>query len=154
MKKIAISIITASFLIISCNNASTEKATEKTETVTHEEDHHHGESEEIELNNGEKWKVNEDMMIHVRAIEKEVAAFSTLNNKDYKAEAGKIQKHLDLLTANCTMTGQAHDELHKWLVPFLDMVSDLTEGQYTEEEAAKKFAIIESSFITFNQYFQ
>lgn len=154
MKKIAISIITASFLITSCNNASTEKATEKTETVVNEEEHNHDEAEEIVLNNGEKWKVDEKMMLHIRTIEKEVASFSALNNKDYKAEAGKIQKHLDLLTANCTMTGQAHDELHKWLVPFLDMVSDLTEGTYTEEEAAKKFTAIEASFKTFNQYFQ
>ena len=51
------------------------------------------------------------------------------------------------------MTGQAHDELHKWLLPYIDLVAELSDAK-AETEAAKQFENIQNSFITFNQYFK
>ncbi len=59
----------------------------------------------------------------------------------------------DLLTSNCTMKGKAHDELHKWLLPYIDMVKELSEAK-DETEASKLFENIQISFTTFNKYFQ
>jgi hypothetical protein len=69
------------------------------------------------------------------------------------ALAVKLQANLDLLTSNCTMEGKAHDELHKWLLPYIDLVNDLS-GSKDEAEASKQFSQLENSFLTFNQFFQ
>ena len=153
MKKIIILILVISLFLFSCGNTSKEKPKEQTETVTHKEHQHDEESEIIELNNGEKWKVDANMLTHIRNMENDVVSFAKVEQKDYKSLGEKLQSNIDLLTSNCTMKGKAHDELHKWLLPYIDMVKELSEAK-DETEAEKQFHNIQISFTTFNQYFQ
>lgn len=153
MKKIIILILVISLFLFSCGNTSKEKPKEQTETVTHKEHQHDEESEIIELNNGEKWKVDANMLTHIRNMENDVVSYAKVEQKDYKSLGEKLQSNIDLLTSNCTMKGKAHDELHKWLLPYIDMVKELSEAK-DETEAEKQFHNIQTSFTTFNQYFQ
>lgn len=153
MKKITILIPVISLFLFSCGNTSNEKSNEQTETAIHEEHHHDDESEAIELNNGEKWKVDANMITHIRNMENDVISFANVEQKDYKSLSEKLQSNVDLLTSNCTMKGKAHDELHKWLLPYIDLVKELSEAK-DETEAEKQFQSIQTSFTTFNQYFQ
>jgi PBP1b-binding outer membrane lipoprotein LpoB len=152
MKKITLSIALISLFLFSCSNTSNEKSKQQTETVTHEEHQHNVEVQTIELNNGEKWKVDANMIPHIRNMENDVISFAKVKQKDYKNLAKKLQSNIDLLTSNCTMKGKAHDELHKWLLPYIDLVKELSEAK-DETEEEKQFQKIENSFITFNQYF-
>lgn len=153
MKKITILIPVIGLFLFSCGNTSNEKSKEQTETVTHEKHHHDDESEAIELNKGEKWKVDANMITHIRNMENDVISFGKVEQKDYKSLSKKLQSNIDLLTSNCTMKGKAHDELHKWLLPYIDLVKELSEAK-DETEAEKQFQSIQTSFTTFNQYFQ
>ena len=153
MKKITISLTVISLFLFSCSNTSNEKSKQQTETVTHEEHQHNNEMQTIELNNGEKWKVDANMITHIRNMENDIISFSTVEQKDYKSLAEKLQSNIDLLTSNCTMKGKAHDELHKWLLPYIDLVKELSEAK-DETEASKQFQNIQTSFTAFNQYFQ
>ena len=153
MKKITILIPVISLFLFSCGNTSNEKSKEQTETVTHEEHQHNAEIQTIELNNGEKWKVAANMITHIRNMENDVISFAKVDQKDYKSLSEKLQSNIDLLTSNCTMKGKAHDELHKWLLPYIDLVKELSEAK-DETEAEKQFQSIQTSFTTFNQYFQ
>ena len=153
MKKITILIPVISLFLFSCGNTSNEKSKEQTETVTHEEHQHNAEIQTIELNNGEKWKVDANMITHIRNMENDVISFAKVEQKDYKSLSEKLQSNIDLLTSNCTMKGKAHDELHKWLLPYIDLVKELSEAK-DETEAAKQFQNIQTSFTAFNQYFQ
>ena len=153
MKKIIILIPVISLFLFSCGNTSKEKPKEQTETVTHKEHHHNAEIQTIELNNGEKWKVDANMLTHIRNMENDVISFAKVEQKDYKSLSEKLQSNIDLLTSNCTMKGKAHDELHKWLLPYIDLVKELSEAK-NETEATKQFENIQISFTTFNQYFQ
>ena len=153
MKTLIISISAISLFLFGCGNTSNEKSKEQTETVIHEEHQHDEESEVIELNNGEKWKVDAIMITHIRNMENDIISFSTVEQKDFKSLSEKLQSNIDLLTSNCTMKGKAHDELHKWLLPYIDMVKELSEAK-DESVASKQFRNIQTSFITFNQYFQ
>jgi len=112
--------------------------------------HNHSHTEKISLNKGEKWKVDENMMLHIRNIEQSIQAFTTNEDKQYVELGTELQSHLDLLTSNCTMKGQAHDELHKWLVPFMGLVEDLSD---TKQNGDVVFQDIEASMKTFNKYF-
>lgn len=152
-KQIIISITAISLFLFSCGNMADEKSNEQTETAIHEEHQHDEESEAIELNNGEKWKVDANMITHIRNMENDVISFNKADQKDYKSLAEKLQSNIDLLTSDCTMKGKAHDELHKWLLPYIDLVNELSETE-DQAEAAKQFENIQTSFTTFNQYFQ
>ena len=153
MKKITILIPVISLFLFSCGNTSNEKSKEQTETVTHEEHQHNAEIQTIELNNGEKWKVDANMITHIRNMENDINSFANVKQKDFKSIAEKLQSNIDLLTSNCTMKGKAHDELHKWLLPYIDLAKELSEAK-DETEASKRFENIQTSFTTFNQYFQ
>jgi len=157
MKKLII-LSSVFFGFAACGNPSVESKKEINKDTAKgselkEEKHHHDESTAIELNNGEKWTVDKDMMVHIRNMEKDVVAFGKNTGKDYATLAKKLLANIDLLTSNCTMTGKAHDELHKWLLPYIDLVGEL-EAAKNEEEAAKFFGELEHSFHTFNEYFK
>ena len=139
-------IVTAIVLFLfSCNTKSKE---EKTTEIKMEE-HQHSDSEAIQLNEGKKWKVDDNMMLHIRNMEKDVMNFNSENNKNYPLLANKLKSNIDLLTSNCTMKGEAHDELHKWLVPYIELVD-----KFSKEKSKNQFIEIQHSFKTFNQYFQ
>jgi len=153
MKKLIILIPLISLFLFSCSNAANEKSNEKTQFVIQQENHHNDESEAIELNNGEKWKVDANMITHIHNMENDIISFTEIKQKNYKSLSEKLQSNIDLLTSNCTMKGKAHDELHKWLLPYIDLVKELSEAK-DPTEAEKQFQNIQTSFNTFNQYFQ
>ena len=106
----------------------------------------------IELINGEKWQVAEHMLAHIRNMEKDVSGYDKTQQNGFENLASKLESNTELLTSNCTMTGQAHDELHKWLLPFIDLVGEFSEVE-NPEAATALFEKIKSSFTEFNQYF-
>lgn len=120
------------------------------ETVAHEEDHHNHESEAILLNNGEKWKVVENMSGYIRNMEKAINEFE---GDDYPALAKIIDENIRELTSNCTMEGQAHDELHKWLLPFIELSEEFDVATELEERE-KIYREFKASFKVYNTYFE
>ena len=149
MKKLIILSI-GFFSLYSCGDTNPEIGKkEKTEEAGHD----HGENTAIELDNGNKWKVVDEMMLHIQNMERDVTEFKGSELADYKNLSSQLTNNLDLLTSNCTMTGKAHDELHKWLLPYIDLVDELSKAS-TKEEASSDFEEIKSSFETFNKYFQ
>lgn len=153
--KISILTITAilsSFFFYSCTNTSTESVDENIETteIVIEKEHHEGEHEAIVLNNGEKWKVVESMVVYIRNMEKAVNEFE---GDDYAALVKTIDENIESLTSNCTMEGQAHDELHKWLVPFIDLSEQFDEAE-TSENRREIYQEFKNAFVEFNTYFE
>ncbi len=146
MLKIKIVLLAAvGLFLFSCNPKPKEEKSIEIKT----EEHQHSESEAIQLNKGEKWKVDDIMILHIRNMEKDVVNFEKKDDKNYLLLADKLKVNLDLLTSNCTMKGEAHDELHKWLVPYIELVDT-----FSKEKSANHFTEIQHSFKTFNQYFQ
>lgn len=136
MNKI-VTFLIMGLLLISCkNNGSSNEQNEK-----------------LQLNNGEKWKVDEKMLVYIRNMESDILDFSNTDQKDFNILSEKLQSNIDLLTSNCTMKGDAHDALHKWLLPYIEIVNTLSETK-NATEASTQFENIQTSFSTFNQYFQ
>jgi hypothetical protein len=153
MRFSAILIFSGALFLYSCGQQE-EKKKEVTSQVM--EEHHHNETNSIELNNGAKWKVVPEMMKHIRNMESDVYRFNEsqhLELNDFTLLSKNLQKNIDLLTSNCTMEGKAHDELHKWLLPYIDMVDKLNKSK-TKEEALLTAEEITSSFKTLNIYFE
>lgn len=119
------------------------------------EDHSHSSSSEsrIELNDNERWEVNEEMMVHIENIKLIIHQFDSASNRDYDELGKDLEKGINAITSSCTMTGRAHDELHKWLLPFIDHVNQLTEATDIEEKK-RKFPQIRESMNEFDKYFK
>ncbi len=145
MLKLKIVLFAFGLVLFSCNTKSKEEKTTEMNTVEHQ----HSENEAIQLNDGEKWKVDDNMMRHIRNMEKDVIKFDKENGANYSLLAQKLKANIELLTSNCTMKGKAHDELHKWLVPFIELVD-----AFSKDKSANQYTEMKHSFLTFNQYFQ
>lgn len=161
-KQILITIVACISMAYGCSdpitkeNNETVKAQQEPISASTESEHHHTEGAVIELNNGHKWKVEVEMMKYVANMQSDVKLFSEANNKNlnnYITLGAGLQKNIDLLTSNCTMEGKAHDELHKWLLPYIDMVDKLNKSK-NDSDAQAIFKEIENSFVLFNQYFE
>lgn len=107
-----IAVISLTLMSIGCTNQT--ESNESSESVKNTYD--------IELVNKEKWEVNKEMMVHIKNMESDIQATSNQSSPNYVELGSKLNTHIGLLTSNCTMTGKAHDELHKWLLPFIDSV--------------------------------
>ena len=138
-------------LLWSCNN-STEKSTTHQETENHTEHQHDESSEAIELNNGEKWLVNEEMKPFVVKGEELVNSYIQNNQTDYKALAQQVKEQNSQLIKSCTMDGKSHDELHKWLHPHLDIVKTL-ENETDAIKANEIVSQLQHSYQEYHQYF-
>ena len=141
-----------SFLIFACQPAVNKASTSQLDSVSSKDEHHHEASEAILLNGTEKWKVDENMIVHIRNMEAEILAFDAANNSNVQALANKLAESLDLLTSNCTMKGQAHDELHKWLLPYIELVDEIKEkGNASNGDMYHQK--LKDAFEQFNLYF-
>jgi hypothetical protein len=161
-KQIIITVLACISIAYGCNdsikkeNNETEKAQEEPLSASTESEHLHTEGASIELNNGLKWKVEVEMLKYIRNMESDVKLFSEANYKnlnDHLTLGAGLQKNIDLLTSNCTMEGKAHDELHKWLLPYIDMVDKLNKSK-NDNDTQATFKEIENSFVVFNKYFE
>lgn len=143
-------ILVFSIFLISCGESPKENRISEMDA---KEAHHQGdESGGMELNNGQKWEVEANMRIYILTMESDLATFKGTTMADYKTLSERLKKNIDLLSTNCTMTGKAHDELHKWLLPYIDLAKGLSEAQ-DEAEAARQLENIQISLNTYNQYF-
>ena len=122
-------------------------------TTGFSQDGHNHDSDEIHLDNGSKWKVVDHMMAHIINMENDVKDFKGETLTDYNKLGEKLLANIVLLTSNCTMTGQAHDELHVWLLPYIDLVNEFAETK-TYQVAVDHYKEIQDSFVRLNKYFK
>lgn len=108
---------------------------------------------DIVLNQGQKWKVNPEMMVYIH--QSETTAKEALHGDaiDYVLVGNTLTEQVKLLTKSCTMKGQSHDELHKWLHPYMLLVDSLSSANSTDE-AHKLIIDINHSFEQFHIYFE
>jgi len=151
MIRVINSLIILTLLSVSCSSNSNE--TIKDELVHSDESVHEHSSEQLQLNKGEKWVVVPKMMGYIRDMENEIDAFSNTEIKDYEQLSNNLLISIDSLTSNCTMQGEAHDELHKWLVPYIESVNQLSEID-KDNDKVEKIDALQNSYLTFNKFFK
>lgn len=156
MKKTGIILFSAlSILFFSCGTGGhTEEV--HSESAIHEEHDTHGahttaEAEVIELDNGQKWKVNDEMKPYLNNGITLVNSYK--KQDDHAILAEQLKEQNDLLIKSCTMDGKSHDELHKWLHPHLELVKDLKNAK-SGEEADPIVVKLKDSYKVYEEHFQ
>ena len=147
--KLTIGIIAALLLIITTNCTSTESKNEQVieQVVEHVENSH-----DLKLDGKNKWLVDPEMMVAIRKMETQINSFDGSSMDEFKSHAEIISELIGDLTSNCTMKGEAHDELHKWLLPFIDLNDELLEST-SDKNAASIVEKQRNEIEVFNAYF-
>lgn len=151
--KLIVGGICWSLFLLSCGDNFQEKSKGQDQSNQHEIQPTRLESQNIQLDHGEKWRVNAEMNPSIMRLQQKINDFSRSNAKDYKDLSIELQKDIDELISACTMKGQSHEELHKWLLPFIREVKNLSEFA-DAQEAEKHFEQLQTSITIYNQYFQ
>lgn len=139
-----------SLFLFSCGTSNNDASHNESEAEVHDGHLHDAKTATIELNNGEKWKVNAEMVPFVQDGEKLLTDF---DDKDYVRMAAQLKEKNNDLIKSCTMDGKSHDELHKWLHPHLELVEKLGSAE-NEHEADEVLDKLKASFQTYHTYFQ
>jgi hypothetical protein len=153
MKLLPISLLAISFTIFSCSGTTKKEAEKQTESVSQEGHHEKGEKKTIKLNDGKKWLVNDEMKPYIQEAQNILKEYEESNSQDYRELSAKLKEANSGLINSCTMDGESHDQLHKWLHPHMQLVDKLEKAQ-NPEEANKIISKLKRSFETYEQYFQ
>ena len=113
MQKIFISILMLGFTLMACNSHETKP---------------------IKLDNGEKWTANAETTEGIKNMQV-LMSKSAISADELEDQ---MKNEFNLIFKNCTMKGEAHNQLHNYLLPLksrLDKLSENSEAQKTEVQA-------------------
>ncbi len=145
-------IASALFMFIACNNAPAETKTadpaETTEAAVADESHE-GHTTAVQLNNGEKWDANVETTEGIQKMQTIVTG--GLTSSAAPAEVlPALETEFKTIFDKCTMTGEAHDQLHNYLVPVKNHLDELK----TATAAAPVLTSLQEYLGTYSNYFK
>lgn len=145
------------FTVTGCGTGTDEHAADNALTpapVSERQDSVRG--PELELDHGERWVVDPPMLVPVRRMQQRIAQAAhqgALLTPEHAALADSLFADLDDLVAGCTMEGKAHEELHVWLIPHMQLVQDLEKAADTTQARAILQRLADSA-TEFDRYFR
>lgn len=133
--KINYALLIAGFgvLLSSCGETSEGSESvnsEQTETVNNPPENEFG----LTLNEGEKWEANAETTDGVRNMKNIVEAYISGEKTPLTQCGDDLQAELDGIFDNCSMKGEAHDQLHSFLMPLIDMKNEIKGAEPTQDQ--------------------
>lgn len=101
----------------------------------------------LELNNGQKWKLDAATRENMNKLKAYISQSTHVNGEPSGVE---LQRQADNLIKECRMTGPSHDALHAWLAPFLQHVQAIKNNQGVEVASHA----LHEDVKTFDAYFE
>lgn len=163
MKKVnLIAMALAAGIFTACGGG--QNADDHTETHEHTETHDHGDhadhahadesheasSTEVLLDNGEPWEANPETTEGIGNMKTIVTDFTRSGDEDYQALHTKLDREFKNIFALCTMTGEAHNQLHNYLHPMRAWIDDIVEN---EEERGRSIELLYQRLEEYDEYF-
>jgi len=132
-------LFSATLVIIACSHNANDESQHELNTT-------------VKLENGKKWKANPETIKHVNAMANIIASNPNAVDKNYSSIAKQLLIELKLVFDECTMTGEAHEQLHNFLIPLHKNISKLIQNK--SEHPAETLAEIETHLSSFGDYFE
>ncbi len=162
IKVITIALLLGGFTF-SCSETKTEtkQTVESHEGHDNHEGHEHSEHEAhvveevkgLVLNNGEKWEANAETHEGMGKIRLIIKAFEPTTVAEFQAMGSDCDKQTSYIINNCSMTGEAHNQLHFVLHPILDDIDGLSKAE-TVEDGAKAYASLTKNISDYFKFFK
>ena len=96
-----------------------------------------GEIPAVQLDNGKRWKANPETTQGIAAM----SAILDEHAKNPMAKTvlkEKLEGEFQMIFQKCTMTGEAHNQLHNYLIPLHKMLSAMDESSGEKELVAMR----------------
>ena len=137
-------LIIAAALIAACNSPTEkQKISESGEAIT----------QHVSLNNGEKWKANPETDSGIAKMKELVNRF--IGNEDINAyhdlRAG-LEKEFNTIIEKCSMKGEAHEQLHNYLLPMRPVFDSLSSNKM--ETCKTGFTEMKNHLAKYSDYFE
>ncbi|MFN0274794.1 MAG: hypothetical protein ACKVPJ_03535 [Chitinophagales bacterium] len=141
MKKlIVIPLFTLLIMLAGCGESDKKnKQPVNAETDTLQQKHEsENEGEEAEkagkvvLNNGAKWQANSATTEGIQNMLSMVNEYINKGDTDSQQLSENLEKEFNTILQKCTMTGEAHDQLHNFLLPLREKIEQLKEKKNVE----------------------
>ncbi len=155
MKKTAIKILilTTVILLYSCGNQTKEnQKPSKTEKIEKTEEHNDT-GTGLNLDNGKLWTANQETTTGVNNM---IELMNSFTDKDNVDSYGKLTENLKLeitiIFEKCTMKGEAHNQLHNFLVPIKDLFEGLSSNDLNR--CKESYSKLNNHLAVYKNYFE
>lgn len=110
-------------LLLSCNSSVS-----KNDALSYNDDD--GKAIKVSLENETLWKANDYTSIGMNNMIKlmQDLAINKANIKDFELLTENLKKEFTLIFQKCTMKGEAHNQLHNFLIPINNEFENLGSG--------------------------
>ena len=116
------------------------------------ESHSHAPSE-LTLNDGKKWQADQHTREGMLGI-RQAMTTKPVNSPDEMRDLGRdLQQRLKELVSGCTMTGEAHNQLHMFLEEFMPAADSLA-SQQDEDKARETLAEMHHLLERYYEHFE
>ena len=110
-------------------------------------------SSAVVLNNGQKWTANAET---TEGIKNMISLLETLPIdaplEEYHSAHAKLEAEFQMIFRKCTMKGEAHDQLHNYLLPLKERIDKLDSSSLSDcKLAADELKIYLKAY---DKYFQ
>lgn len=104
---------------------------------------------ELSLNNGEKWQANPETNEGIANMQEAVESYQQAGTPDPDSLQMQLFSEFRTLVEKCTMKGEAHDQLHYYIIPLKKKIDALKEGDVQEN-----ITELEAYLMGYSDYFE
>lgn len=158
MKTLLFLLALTTGMFFACKNNSgvkeeTNLSVEHHDAVKQNHDDHPSHATKVTLNAGNKWQANaettegiKNMMAHLDRLPQSPTV------DDYNTLKMDLDKEFATILQKCTMTGEAHNQLHNYLLPMKEMIDALGTG--SPEASHASVSALKQYLSEYAEYFQ
>ncbi len=128
-----------------------QKSVENTEAAPQEESKPNN---KVQLNDGEKWEANIETTEGIENMHQIIFTYMNAEDPvDTRCDEihDELKEEFDLIFTNCTMTGDAHVQLHNYLIPVFGLFEKLEDEELTH--CRRLIVQMDSYLYKYNTYF-
>lgn len=143
-------LVACSSVLFACNSEPAEKPVEKVEVANEEIETSFNPKDQLSLNDGKKWKANQATNLGIENMQKIVDNYLEVPDSiDVDSMQMVLFSEFRTLVAKCTMKGEAHEQLHYYILPLKKKIDALKEGDVDEN-----IQELDSYLVTYRNYFE
>src|SRR5690606_7063824 len=96
----------------------------------------------VKLDNGRQWEANRETVLGIDKMKQTVIEYggNKIAPEEYQDLSKRLMEHFEYIFQECTMKGEAHNQLHNYLLPMKVYFEELhSDDRRVAENAVTKF---------------